>query len=54
MSKTRKSEPYNIFAKEKKAYRKTWYKRFRRRSKMAVDTGQEPENFKRTSGWLTW
>lgn len=54
MSRTKKAEPFNIFAKEKKPYRKTLHKIWRRDRKQAVRTGREPLPEKKTGGWMTW
>lgn len=53
MARTYKADPPRWYAKEKKAYRKPHYQAYRAATKQAVRTGQEPDPFRRTSGWLT-
>jgi hypothetical protein len=55
VSRTHKAQPHNIYSKERKPYRHTWFKKLRRRAKMDLAQGQEPPvRERRTSGWLTW
>lgn len=53
MARTYKADPPAWFRKEKKAFRKPHLKAHRARAAMAVRTGNDPEPYRRTSGWLT-
>jgi hypothetical protein len=54
MTRTEKRQPYNVFSKEKKMWRKPLLRVWRHRAKQALHVGDEPERERKTSGWLTW
>jgi hypothetical protein len=54
MTRTEKRQPYNVFSKEKKVWRKPLLRVWRHRAKQALHVGDEPERERKTSGWLTW
>ena len=54
MADTHKREPYHWYRKERKSFRKTHMKAYRRSVKLAMAAGRVIPRFRRTSGWLTW